>query len=263
MTIDDGTFEIRLLGKITAPIAFNASAEDLLEALSPILNPNNDDPNLPYTDNVAVSKHDNVFHVRFQGEHRYLSPANHDVLDGGSGEDVLFGQRGDDVLGGGDDTYFHTAEVALAQEPAGGNLWATRSHPNSNEEAQTARALGSFNYNVFDFEAAHAFEINRFATVKLLGGLRWANIEQDLRIEYDGRDFTNAVVSQPLSMDAFGVPLGLQGQWHLAGGWTLFGRGVGSVMYGSFRSRLLETNLGGADTIVDVRDDSEAFGRST
>ncbi|HXG49762.1 MAG TPA: hypothetical protein VNO52_19245, partial [Methylomirabilota bacterium] len=57
----------------TAPIAFDASAQDLLAALSAILNPNNTNPALPFTDNVAVSKHGNAYHITFQGEHRSRS----------------------------------------------------------------------------------------------------------------------------------------------------------------------------------------------
>ncbi|MFU8833109.1 MAG: calcium-binding protein, partial [Wenzhouxiangella sp.] len=69
----------------SAPIDHNASALDLYKILSPILNPNGStidiEPEfdrvtrnnaLPFTDNFAVSKHGNVFHITFQGAHRNL-----------------------------------------------------------------------------------------------------------------------------------------------------------------------------------------------
>ena len=57
----------------TDPIAFDASADDLLNALSPILNPNNSRDDLPHTRNVAVQRHGNVFFITFQGEYKDLS----------------------------------------------------------------------------------------------------------------------------------------------------------------------------------------------
>ena len=42
---------------ITAPIAHNASADEVLAAISAVLNPNNINPALPFTDNVAVRRY--------------------------------------------------------------------------------------------------------------------------------------------------------------------------------------------------------------
>jgi hypothetical protein len=62
------SFTITLLGQTTVPILYNADADALLAALNPILNPNNSNPALPHTDNVAVEKYENVFHIIFRGE---------------------------------------------------------------------------------------------------------------------------------------------------------------------------------------------------
>ncbi len=74
-----GTFALTLLGTTTTPVAFDASADVLLNALDPILNPNNANPNRPHTSNVAVSKYGNVFQITFQGKHRNLGLAAADV----------------------------------------------------------------------------------------------------------------------------------------------------------------------------------------
>src|SRR5262249_5129064 len=65
----------------TAAIPFDASAADVLATLSAILNPNNTNPALPFTDNVAVSRHGNVYHILLQGQYRRLMllPTDHDV----------------------------------------------------------------------------------------------------------------------------------------------------------------------------------------
>lgn len=154
----------------------------------------------------------------------------------------------------GNYTYFRNTASAFAQEPDGGNLWATRSHPNVNQEAETAAASGDFDYDVFDLEAGYGYRFNESVAIRPFGGIRWANIDQKLNVRYDGRDFDDALVSNNLTMDGFGFRLGMDGYWHLGHGWSLFGRTAGSVMYGEFNSRLLETNFSGADTIVNVRD---------
>lgn len=154
----------------------------------------------------------------------------------------------------GNYTYFHNSASGFVEEPAGGNLWATRSHPNVNQEAATAAASGSFNYDVFDLEAGYGYRFNESLAIRPFGGIRWANIDQNLNVRYDGRDFDDAVVDNNLTMKGFGFRLGMDGYWHIGRGWSVFGRTAGSVMCGNFSSRLLETNFSGADTIVNVRD---------
>lgn len=151
-------------------------------------------------------------------------------------------------------THLDIDAASSAAAPALGNMWATRSHPNENEEARTANAWANLDYDVFDLELRRWFLINRVAAIQFLGGLRWASIDQDLRIDYDGDDFTNAQVFNAGRMDGFGVRLGALGQWRLSHGLSLFARGAGTLAYGKFENQLLETNLGGVDTIGDVSD---------
>lgn len=151
-------------------------------------------------------------------------------------------------------TYFATSAEASAVEPVGGNLWATRSHPARNQEAITASASGSFEYNVFDLEAGYTWDSPE-AQLRMFGGPRWAMTDQEFRVDYDGRDFSDAVVTHPVAMNAFGVRLGLAGEWQLGRGFSLFGCGAGSLMSGQFDTETVETNLAGAQTIVSVQDD--------
>jgi hypothetical protein len=154
-------------------------------------------------------------------------------------------------------TYFFTSADASVAEPVGGNLWATRSHPARYEEASTAAAFSSFKYNVFDLEAGYQWTLSPWANVRMFGGPRWATIDQQFNAYYNGRDFSNAVVTHPVDMDAFGLRMGLSGNWELGRGFSLFGRGAGSVMYGKFSTQLTETNQAGAQTVVSVRDEYE------
>ncbi|WP_417732920.1 Lpg1974 family pore-forming outer membrane protein [Rosistilla oblonga] len=151
-------------------------------------------------------------------------------------------------------TYLDIDATSSAESPAAGNMWATRSHPNENEEARRASASANLDYDVFDLELRRWFLINRVAAIQFLGGLRWASIDQNLQIDYDGDDFSDGQVFNDGQMDGFGVRLGALGQWQMSHGLSLFARGAGTLAYGKFENRLLETNRDGADTIVDVTD---------
>ena len=59
----------------TGAIPVGASAEDLFTALNAVLNPNNVNPALPFTDNVAVEKHGTIFTITYQGSMRKQSIA--------------------------------------------------------------------------------------------------------------------------------------------------------------------------------------------
>lgn len=152
-------------------------------------------------------------------------------------------------------TYFQTDGAASAAAPAGGNLWATRSHPARYEEADTADASGEFSYHVFDLEARYPLVRRCPVAVQIFGGLRWARIDQEFRVAYNGADFINGQFSDVSGMTAYGLRLGAESQWRLNSSWSLFGNAAGSVLYGRFHTALLETNRAAAETVVDVRDD--------
>ena len=98
----------------TGPIQWNASAAALLAALSAILNPNNTNPALPFTDNVAVELHGSTYQITFQGEFAHQSIAYIDtsqlhgtatVSTRESGIDYYDVNTLDIDLGGGDDVF--------------------------------------------------------------------------------------------------------------------------------------------------------------
>ena len=64
-------------------------------------------------------------------------------------------------------TYFHTSGSAFSMEPPGGNLWATRSHPDRNEEAREAAAEAGVD-DVTDIAVVRAIALRLFTRV--LGG---------------------------------------------------------------------------------------------
>ena len=94
----------------TPEIEFNATALDLFKAISPILNPTGASRDiddvfdvatrnlaLPFTDNVLVSKFDNVFHVTFQGVHQDLLIESAEVVAGSGDIDLEVVRRRDGI----------------------------------------------------------------------------------------------------------------------------------------------------------------------
>ncbi|MDG1365231.1 MAG: FlgD immunoglobulin-like domain containing protein [Akkermansiaceae bacterium] len=76
---DRGTFTITLLDQSTEPLPFDISLEALMNALKPILNPNNSNPSKPYHNNFDIEKIGRKFLITFKGEHRDLSIARVDI----------------------------------------------------------------------------------------------------------------------------------------------------------------------------------------
>ena len=155
-------------------------------------------------------------------------------------------------------TYYHAADNAAANAPAGGNLWATRSHPDFFEQAATATANGSFDLDILDLDARYPVVIDDVFGLELFGGLRGAEMEQELSIAYNGVDFTNGQVDDQLSISAIGARVGGEAHWKVSPSWSLFGNLAGSVLYGRFDRTLVETNQNGVDTVVNIRD---SYGR--
>ncbi len=63
----------------TAPIHCNATGADLYAAISAVLNPNDSNPNLPFTYNVAIAQHSTSYQITFQGAYTSLSIASIDT----------------------------------------------------------------------------------------------------------------------------------------------------------------------------------------
>lgn len=156
-------------------------------------------------------------------------------------------------------TSFDTDGAASTQRPAiaNGRLFASRSQPGDVEEAETAQANGSLDYDVYDLEISRRLLNEPFFGLGLFGGLRWARIEQEMLAAYDGRDFDMAEIHDLQKLDAFGIRFGAEGHWRMAGGFSLFGRGGLGMLYGRGDVSRTEIDMTGAvtpDVLVDVRD---------
>jgi hypothetical protein len=188
-----------------------------------------------------------------------------EVVGAGTVEDVEFSRDGGYRLGlgyvtrtgwdiGFRYTRFDTDQTASAAQPLQGTLWATRSLPARNQEAETAIANAGLDYQTFDLEFGRWIGVTECSAFRVIGGLRWLDADQQMVIQYDGNDFVNGIVFDQKSDQAFGIRAGAEGHLNLIGGWSGFVRGVGSVAFTRSNSKLLETNISGSELIVEISD---------
>ncbi|MCA9169003.1 MAG: hypothetical protein KDB23_15120 [Planctomycetales bacterium] len=142
------------------------------------------------------------------------------------------------------------------QRPQGaGQLFATRVHPDSNQEADTATAQGALEFRYVDLMATRTISSNRFGSFDTFGGFRWADINQSLAFDYDGRDFLQGHLQQDQSTHAFGLRMGASSVWKWANGFGLNGSVAGSLLHGRFDTHATETNLFGNQLMAEMSDD--------
>jgi hypothetical protein len=152
-------------------------------------------------------------------------------------------------------TAFDTLETASANAPAGGNLWATLSHPAHRAEAGTAFATAGLDYEVFDLELGRWMQLNRFTAVRMLGGLRWLETDQQLVVQYDGAGFREGLVQRTRGDSGLGVRLGGEVHWAVFRGLSTFLRGSAAVVYSQAETVARETDEQGQRLLVDIADD--------
>ena len=152
-------------------------------------------------------------------------------------------------------TYFDADGTARADRPAGaGQLFATRSHPDGNLEADTATGFTSLDYNVFDLVFRRSVNQTAFSDLRVFGGVRWASIDQLLRTELDGRDFNDAVIENTTSVNAAGIRVGSDTTWRLAKGFFLYGQASGGLLFAESSTQQVETDFSGTDLLVNLND---------
>ena len=149
-------------------------------------------------------------------------------------------------------TYLHDEQDAFAAQPAGGLLFATQTHPGTVEFAGSAAANATLSYNVFDLEVGRRLDVGDVVAVRPFGGLRFAQIDQNFTVLYNGGDANLDTVGSHLQFDGGGLRAGVQVDWKFLEHFSLYGRAAGALMVGDFRDAQTEFNNGGATTLTNV-----------
>lgn len=151
-------------------------------------------------------------------------------------------------------TYFHSKNDRTLSKPPGGTLYATLTHPGFVDSVDSAVGSANLNYSVFDVDIGRRIVVSDTLTARFSGGGRFAWIDQNLNVFYDGQSAHQARTISPIDFNGAGVRVAAEGVWTFRRGFGLYGRAAGSLLAGDFRSSLSESNNGGAAIISDVTD---------
>ncbi|MFO0841771.1 MAG: Lpg1974 family pore-forming outer membrane protein [Gemmataceae bacterium] len=159
-----------------------------------------------------------------------------------------FADGGWDVMGRY--AYFHSSADDVATRPAGGQVFATLTHPSTVVEVGGAYAQSSVNFNVFDLEIGKRFELGESANARVFAGPRYANVDQALNVTYAGGDVVTDRVHRCTCFDGAGLRAGGEANWRFLDHLGLYLRGSASLLTGRFHSCKFEEANG--FPIVDV-----------
>ncbi len=136
---------------------------------------------------------------------------------------------------------------------APGFLFSTLTVPFQNDRADTAIANAKLAYNTTDLEIGYRFRIGKGLQTRLFGGWRFGNLDRDLSVAYNGQTFRNAQVNISDDFHGSGPRLGAELRLPLGSGFSVFGRGAASILFGKSSTRFQETNVDGTELIADIQ----------
>jgi hypothetical protein len=137
----------------------------------------------------------------------------------------------------------------------GGVLFATQTQPGCGvEQVLFAQANNTLNYNVWDIEVGRQIEVGHSLDLRLVGGARMANINQSFGVLYDGGDANMDLVVNRAQFTGGGFRVGGQGNWNIGSGFSLYGKSFASLLTGTTRSSVHDTNDAGATLVANVSD---------
>ena len=138
-------------------------------------------------------------------------------------------------------------DTATTLKPTNGFLFSTLTAPRGGSaSADSAIATAKIDYTVLDLDAGYHIQPSKNVDLKLIAGLRVANVGQNMAAVYTGGSFDpipgTFVASQ--QFQGLGPRVGAEGRVALGKGFSVYGRGSGSLLFGDQESDLVETFQG-------------------
>ena len=149
-------------------------------------------------------------------------------------------------------TYFRSEDEDGINAPAGGNLYPIFTRPGLVDVVSSARAESRLRVNVFDLDFGRDISADEHVTLRFLGGVRLASVDQAFNAFYDGGNAIRATAAMQSDFDGVGPQIGGSGTWHVGNGFSVFGRARASLLYGEIHSRYRETDRNGLALLADV-----------
>jgi hypothetical protein len=149
-------------------------------------------------------------------------------------------------------TSFHTHARNSQSAPVGGSLLAVWNNPNLGGVAfdsniQDAKANWRLRLNMVDLELGREFFVSKWMTLRPHMGLRTAWVRQKYNVRYLNSNFFGfaGTASDTVKMKnrywGLGIRSGLDTQWGLGCGWSIYGDAALSLLRGNFRVDEKET----------------------
>ena len=138
-------------------------------------------------------------------------------------------------------------DTATTLKPTNGFLFSTLTAPRGGSaSADSAIATAKIDYTVIDLDAGYHIQPSKNVDLKLIAGLRMANVGQNMSAVYTGGSFDpipgTFIASQQFR--GLGPRVGAEGRVALGSGFSVYGRGSGSLLFGDQESDLVETFQG-------------------
>ena len=135
-----------------------------------------------------------------------------------------------------------TSDSSSAEKEAGVNdLWGTWLHPNAiidDNDVTSAQMSYDFNLDVFDLSARKKLDMGSDLGLGIEAGLRYARIDQKIEVNYrqDVTSTTNrrADIYNTNNFSGWGPRFGVDADWRMGKGFSLFGALAGSILLGDF-----------------------------
>jgi len=152
-------------------------------------------------------------------------------------------------------TYFRTSAFDAITAGPGQVLLPTLTRPGLTDTVSFAAADANLVYNVYDALVARRFIVGEHVALRMIGGMRFANIQQSFNAYYDGIDARQAQVRAESQFQGFGPVVGGEAVWAGWNGLHLYGRVNGGLLTGNSENPLLEGNANGRALFANTRYD--------
>jgi hypothetical protein len=149
-------------------------------------------------------------------------------------------------------TYFRSNAFDAVYAGAGQALLPTITRPGLTDTVSFAAADANLVYNLYDALVARRFVVGEHVALRMLGGVRFANIQQSFNAYYDGIDARQAQVRGGSQFQGFGPMVGGEAVWAGWNGFHLYGKANGGLLTGNAENPLVEGNGNGQVTFVNT-----------
>ena len=146
-----------------------------------------------------------------------------------------------------------TSDNSSAEKEVGVNdLWGTWLHANAiidDNDVTSARMSYDFDLDVFDLSARKKLDMGSDLGLGIEAGLRYARIDQKIEVNYR-QDVTStanrrADIYNTNNFSGWGPRFGVDADWRMGKGFSLFGALAGSILLGDFDTSQLKAKING------------------